>query len=75
MFQKSIKEYKDFVSGDITTRRDNTGHGTNCIQLLQKVYADAEIHVGRVFQGSQATDNTHKLMAEVSSSLNLRSNI
>ncbi|KAF2120733.1 peptidase S8/S53 domain-containing protein [Lophiotrema nucula] len=61
-FTKSIKAYKDFVSGDDTKRQDGTGHGTSCIRLLQKVYEHAEIYVGRVFEGSHATEATKSIM-------------
>ncbi|KAF1352466.1 hypothetical protein BDV97DRAFT_269935, partial [Delphinella strobiligena] len=44
--------------------RDETGHGSNAIQLIQKVYNMAEIYGGRVFENSRASDNTASLMAE-----------
>jgi hypothetical protein len=66
-FTKSIKAYKDFVSGNDTIRQDGTGHGTSCIRLLQKVYEHAEIYVGRVFEGSHATEATKPLMKQVCS--------
>ncbi|KAF2849634.1 hypothetical protein T440DRAFT_479816 [Plenodomus tracheiphilus IPT5] len=61
---KSIKAYKDFVSANDSMRQDGTGHGTTCIRLLQKVYEHVEIHVGRVFEGSSATEFTKPLMKQ-----------
>ena len=62
---KSIKDYKDFVSGDHNIRRDSTGHGTSCVRLLQKVYEHAEIYVGRVFKTKDATPETKEYMKTV----------
>jgi hypothetical protein len=44
--------------------QDATGHGTNAVQLIQKVYHMAELYVGRVFERPQATDTTASLMAK-----------
>ncbi|KAF7502928.1 hypothetical protein GJ744_004804 [Endocarpon pusillum] len=62
-YADSVKGFKDFVSQD-DDWQDNTGHGTNAVRLIQKVYNMAEIYVGRVFDGSRATDITATLMAE-----------
>ena len=64
---KSIKGYKDFVSGNDNARQDGTGHGTSCVRLLQKAYEDAEIYVGRVFETRDATPETKDYMATVRS--------
>ena len=64
-FAESVKHYKDFVGNEDRDWRDNTGHGTNAVRLIQKVYNMAEIYIGRVLEGSQATDNTATLMAQV----------
>ncbi|KAI5460178.1 hypothetical protein BGZ63DRAFT_406123 [Mariannaea sp. PMI_226] len=60
----NIKVYKDFVTKDDSIRQDGTGHGTLCLQLLQKVYEEAEIYVGRVFREGHATNETKLLMIE-----------
>jgi subtilisin family serine protease len=64
-FTKSIKDYKDFVSGNDNKRQDGTGHGTSCVRLLQKVYENADIYVGRVFETKDATPETKKYMENV----------
>jgi hypothetical protein len=60
-----VKNYKDFVGNDDQVWRDNVGHGTNAVRLTKKVYNMAEIYVGRVFEGSQASNDTETLMAQV----------
>lgn len=60
----SVKDYKDFVNPENDDWQDTTGHGTNAIRLIQKIYNIAQIYVGRVFQSSTATDKTPILMAE-----------
>ncbi|KXH42602.1 extracellular alkaline serine protease [Colletotrichum simmondsii] len=56
--------YKDFVEPEASTRRDNTGHGTSIIDLIYRVYADAEIYVARVFESEKATEDTPKHINE-----------
>lgn len=63
-----IKGYKDFVSSNDNIRKDGTGHGTTALRLLLKLYDDAEVYVGRVFEHKDADDETERLMAEVSHS-------
>jgi hypothetical protein len=65
-FQDSIYGYKDFVSGIDKTPQDRTGHGTSALRLLLKLYENAEVYVGRVFQLQDADDESERLMAEVS---------
>jgi hypothetical protein len=62
-----IKEYKDFASGDDKNPKDTSSsqHGTNSVRIVQRVYIDAEIHVGRVFETDEANDHTADLMGEV----------
>lgn len=62
---EGIKDYKDFASNKDNERTDRTGHGSACMKLLQKVYQEAEIFVGRVFERAKATENTAQLMATV----------
>ena len=64
-YVQSVKAYKDFISGNDDDWQDNTGHGTNAVRLILKVYNAAEIYVGRVFENSKATKNTAGLMAQV----------
>jgi hypothetical protein len=59
-----VKGYKDFVSKEDYDWQDNTGHGTNAVRLIQKVYNMAEIYIGRVFEDHRATMNTATLMAQ-----------
>jgi hypothetical protein len=63
-----IKDYRDFVSQNDKIRWDNTGQGTSSIRLLQMVYEDAEIYVGRFFETSEVNDLTQDLMAKVPNS-------
>ncbi|KAJ0284453.1 hypothetical protein CBS470a_006835 [Colletotrichum nupharicola] len=64
-FKRRVSEYKDFVLRDDSEFQDFTGHGTEAVSLITRIYPDAEIFIGRVFERSQATDDTAALMAEV----------
>lgn len=66
IYKSSIHGYKDFVSKLDDSPQDGTGHGTKALRLLLKLYEDAEVYVGRVFQRQDADDDTERLMAEVS---------
>jgi hypothetical protein len=59
-----VKCFKDFVYPDNSTYQDNTGHGTNAVRLVAKIYDKAEVYVGRVFDGPHATHEIPALMAE-----------
>ncbi|KAK8867391.1 hypothetical protein PGQ11_005969 [Apiospora arundinis] len=59
-----VRGYKDFATGDDDTWQDSTGHGTNAIRLIKMVYNMADIYVARVFEGREASANTHVLMAQ-----------
>ncbi|KIM96504.1 hypothetical protein OIDMADRAFT_170237 [Oidiodendron maius Zn] len=63
-YVESVKAYKDFISKNDDDWQDNTGHGTNAVRLILKVYNAAEIYVGRVFENSKATRNTAALMVQ-----------
>lgn len=63
-YMSSVKDYKDFVSGNDDDWQDSTGHGTDAVRLIHLVYNKAEIYVGRVFEKARATDQTVMLMAE-----------
>ncbi|CAN9361975.1 unnamed protein product [Alternaria alternata] len=63
-YERSIHGYKDFVSNIDDSPQDGTGHGTSVLRLLLKLYEDAEVYVGRVFQRQDADDQTERLMAE-----------
>jgi subtilisin family serine protease len=67
-YVESVKAYKDFIGKNDDDWQDNTGHGTNAVRLILKVYNAAEIYVGRVFENSKATRNTAALMAQVCNS-------
>ena len=64
-YAKHIRGYKDFVAGNDDVKQDNTGHGTNSVKLIYKVYAQAEIYVARVFEYSEANEDTQDLMLQV----------
>ncbi|KAF7530971.1 hypothetical protein G7054_g9332 [Neopestalotiopsis clavispora] len=59
-----VTDYRDFVDNDDQVWKDNVGHGTNAVRLTKKVYNMAEIYVARVFEGSQASNDTETLMAQ-----------
>lgn len=65
-YKDNICEYKDFVSQLDNNPRDGTGHGSSTLRLLLRLYEDAKIYVGRVFQRQEADDDTEMLMAKVS---------
>lgn len=57
-------KYYDFVE-DSETVIDLDGHGTHCASILAKLAPNAEIFVGRVFQHSQAVENSAAIVAKV----------
>jgi hypothetical protein len=57
--------YKDFVNNNDAVKQEKTGHGTNSVKLMFKVYAEAEFYVARVFESNQANDDTQDLMLKV----------
>ncbi|KAF3000401.1 hypothetical protein E8E14_001268 [Neopestalotiopsis sp. 37M] len=59
-----VTDYKDFVGNDDQVWKDNVGHGTNAVRLTKKVYNMAKVYVARVFEGSEASNNTETLMAQ-----------
>lgn len=63
-YAKHIRDYKDFVSKKDDVKQDKTGHGTNSVKLIFKVYAQAEVYVARVFESNHANDDTQDLMLE-----------
>lgn len=66
-YANHIQGYRDFVSGDDNRNQDNTGHGTNSVKLIYKVYHEAEVYVARVFEYDEANDDTQDLMLKVGS--------
>ena len=60
-------QYEDFVDRSQKSRKDNTSHGTISVDLILKVYVEAELFVARVFETDQ-TDETREpnQMAKVS---------
>lgn len=62
---QSIAGYKDFVEKGNATFQDRTGHGTNAFLLTQRVYGDAKIYAGRVWETNRANQHTASLMTEV----------
>ncbi|KAH7460575.1 hypothetical protein FOMA001_g19520 [Fusarium oxysporum f. sp. matthiolae] len=65
-YANHIRGYRDFVTNRDDLKQDNTGHGTNSVKLIFKVYAEAEVYVARVFESDEANDDTQDLMLEVS---------
>ncbi|KAJ4113967.1 hypothetical protein NW760_000858 [Fusarium oxysporum] len=61
-YAKHIRGYRDFVTNKDELKQDNTGHGTNSVKLIFKVYAEAEVYVARVFESDEANDDTQDLM-------------
>ncbi|KAK8023582.1 hypothetical protein PG993_011648 [Apiospora rasikravindrae] len=56
-----IDGYRDFVSGDDSIKRDNTGHGTTSVNLIFDMCESASVHVARIFEQDEASDNTQEL--------------
>ncbi|RBA17973.1 extracellular alkaline serine protease [Fusarium proliferatum] len=63
-YARHIRGYRDFVTNRDDVKQDNTGHGTNSVKLIFKVYAEAEVYVARVFEFDEANDDTQDLMLE-----------
>lgn len=63
-YAESVKAYRDFIGENDDDLQDNTGHGTNAVRLILKVYDAAEIYVARVFENSKATKDTARLMVQ-----------
>lgn len=64
-YARHIQGYRDFVTNNDDLKQDNTGHGTNSVKLIYKVYAEAEVYVARVFEYDEADDCTQDLMLKV----------
>jgi len=64
-YAEVVKKYKDFVDNNDANKQDKTGHGTNSVKLIFKVFGDAEVYVARVFENSNASSNTQDLMEKV----------
>jgi hypothetical protein len=63
--QASHVTYKNFADAT-TSKKDLTGHGSNSVDLLLKVYDSAQLYVGRIFTGNTSDeDSGPKAMAEV----------
>ncbi|KAK1704940.1 hypothetical protein BDP67DRAFT_478738 [Colletotrichum lupini] len=60
----SVMEYRDFLDPKVVHCCDNTGHGTSAFKLLQKVYAEAQVFVGRVWESNQANHDTESIVTE-----------
>lgn len=58
-------QYYDFISPTESSCQDLASHGTQMYQVLQKVYSEAEIYVGRVFETCEASAETADLMTQV----------
>lgn len=65
---KDVK-WKDFVEPGNEIRKDQTMHGTTSVNLILRMYVEVDLHIGRVFETSEATlDREAEQMADVRSS-------
>ncbi|KAI0895105.1 hypothetical protein F4806DRAFT_90486 [Annulohypoxylon nitens] len=58
------EQFHDFLSPTERSCQDLAGHGTQMYQVLRRVYSEAEIYVGRVFETCAANLETANLMAQ-----------
>ena len=66
--QAAKVKYKDFLNEKPEDKRDNTGHGTISVDLILRMYEEAELYVARVFEESRAGEQKEaSLMAKVRS--------
>lgn len=56
-YMERPEQYRDFVDPSSNSRIDNTSHGTSSVNLIRKIYEDADLYVGRVFE----SDHTDEL--------------
>jgi subtilisin family serine protease len=56
--------FHDFIN-DSANIKDDDGHGTHCTSILAKLAPNAEIYVGRVFQISQAVEDSAAVVTKV----------
>lgn len=59
-------KYYDFIE-DIMDMKDKSGHGTHCTSILAKFAPNAELYIGRVFEGNQADERSAKTVTKVRS--------
>ena len=57
--------YHDFTDPSQTNYQDTTDHGTKMFRVLRRVYSNAEIYIGRVFETKEASQQTADLMEKV----------
>ncbi|KAK7433008.1 hypothetical protein QQZ08_000479 [Neonectria magnoliae] len=55
-YAKHIRGYRDFVTNKDDIKQAKTGHGTNSVNLICKVYAEPETYVARVFEHDQTNE-------------------
>ncbi|KAJ5261225.1 hypothetical protein N7478_011820 [Penicillium angulare] len=60
----NITDYKDFVNPLGQGKSDLTGHGSIGVSLTYKLLPNAQVYVGRVFETSQANNNTPVFLAQ-----------
>jgi len=70
--RQKLDGYHDFVDADFvegkTPARDDTGHGSDMVELLYKTAPSASIYVGRVFAKNNGDLDTAVRVAKVSQS-------
>lgn len=59
--------YKDFVDSNEKCTEDHTSHGTTSMDLILKMYEDADVYIARVFETNDAHGDREAVqMAKVS---------
>jgi hypothetical protein len=59
--------YKDFVDSNEKCTEGQTSHGTTSLDLILKMYEDAEVYIARVFETNDAHGDREAVqMAKVS---------
>jgi len=59
--------YKDFVDSNEKCTEDHTSHGTTSMDLILKMYQDADVYIARVFETNDAHGDREAVqMAKVS---------
>ncbi|KAH8880194.1 hypothetical protein GQ53DRAFT_813446 [Thozetella sp. PMI_491] len=56
--------YRDFVDGDDSQMRDNSGHGTKSLNLIFQVCEPAEVFALRIFDWDEESHNTQDLATQ-----------
>lgn len=63
--KERVSDYRDFASRNDADLQDPIGHGTQAVFLIDRIYPEAELYVGRIYDGRHATDDAAALVTEV----------